>query len=566
MVSLLNHGIGIARRTIIVGLLAVVAAAPSVYAVAPQVDQGQAGVNKEPVVVLALASLDGLLRDVNHLSTISGMPQAGAMLNIYVGAYSQGIDRSKPLGVIVRMIDGVPSPMLFVAISDVKAVLKRLEPQFGPADSLDDGTMVMQAGPNLIYIRNQGDWAYVANDRGALNDLPEDPQSLLQDMHLDHDIGIRANLQQIPEPMRMGLVAQMRQAFDDAVKRMQERGEGNVQAAPPNEAVIKQMELMMRDSEYITIGVTIDAENNEIAVDASGTAIEGSSLAEMYNDRQSIPTSFAGMIRPDATAFTHAAATTGEREQEVSLESIDQSMKQLRAVIGQYVELSDSDSAKIEQYLPRVKELLAANVEMGKINGGVVATTQENELRVLFGGAVTNGKKVEELAKEILGEFAGNADAPQFKFNDGSYAGLTLHHGHVDLPAGNKELNKMFGSKLPLLIATSEDRIYIGAGKDIDALLKETVDASTSGTPAEALPLSQGTLSLLPALQYAYWVSENSITDMLLKTLQNNPEHDKVRFVQPVEPNGQRVRFSVDDGVLQVIGVAAQAGKGRPEF
>lgn len=566
MLSLFNHGIGRVRRTIIVGLLSLVAAVPAAFAVAPQADQGQSGVSKEPVVVVSLASLDGLLRDVNHLSTISGMPQAGAMLNIYVGAYSQGIDRSQPLGVIVRMIDGVPAPMLFLAISDVKAVLKRLEPQFGPADQLDDGTMVMQAGPNLVYIRDQGDWAFVANDRNALTDLPQDPKTLLQDMHLDHDIGIRANLQQIPEPMRMGLVAQMRQAFDDAVKRMQERGEGNVQAAPPNEAVIKQMELMMRDSEYITIGISVDAEHNEIALDMAGTAIEGSALAQMYNDRQSIPTNFAGMLRPNATLFTHAAATTGKQEQEVALESIDQSLKQLRSVIGQYVELSDSDNAKIDQYLPRAKELLTDNVAAGKINGGAVVVTTDNQLRVLVGAAVANGKKVEELAKDILGEFDGNPDAPKFKFNDGTYAGMTLHHGHVDLPANSKELQKMFGSKLPLLIATSEDRIFIGAGKDLDALLKETLDAPAAAASSADLPLSQGTLSLLPALQYAYWVSENSITDMMLKTLQNNPEHDKVQFVQPSEPNGQRVRLTIGDGVLQVIGAAAQAGKSRPQF
>ncbi|WP_417737432.1 hypothetical protein [Rosistilla oblonga] len=565
MFSLFNHGIGCARRTILVGLLSVVAVA-SADAVAPQTDPGQGGVSEEPVVVVSLASLDGLLRDVNHLSTISGMPQAGAMLNIYVGAYSQGIDRSQPLGVIVRMIDGVPAPMLFLAISDVKAVLKRLEPQFGPADSLDDGTMVMQAGPNLVYIRDQGDWAYVANDRAALADLPADPKSLLQDMHLDHDIGIRANLQQIPEPMRMGLVAQMRQAFDDAVKRMQERGEGNAQPAPPNEAVIKQMELLMRDSEYITVGISIDAESNQISVDASGTALEGSSLAQMYNDRKSVPTEFAGLIRPTATAYTHAAATMGSQEQEVSLQSIDQSLKQLRTVIGQYVELSDSDNAKIDAYLPRAKELLTANVKMGKLNGGAVVMTDQNELRVLVGGAVTEGKKIEQLAKDILAEFDGNPDAPQFKFNDGSYAGLTLHHGTVDLPAGNNELSKMFGSSIPLLIATSEDRIYIGAGKDIDGLLKETVDGSANADANQSQALSQATISLLPALQYAYWVSENSITDMLLKTMQNNPEHDKVRIVQPIEPNGQRLRFSIDDGVLQVIGAAAQAGKGRPEF
>ncbi|MEZ6090820.1 MAG: hypothetical protein R3C05_22925 [Pirellulaceae bacterium] len=564
MLSLFTSSVCVVQRTMIAALLTIILAAPVANAVAPQAPQESGKVSKEPVAVFTIASLDGFLRDVNHLSTISGMPQAGAMLNLYVGAYSQGVDKSQPLGVVVRMIDGVPAPMLFVAIADVKGVLKNLEPQFGAAEELDDGTMVMQAGQNLVYIRDQGDWAFLANDRSALADLPNDPKSMLQGLHKEHDIGIRANLQQIPEAMRMGLIQQMRQAFDDAVKRMAERNGGQVQPQPTNEAAIKQLELLMRDSEYLTLGITIDAEKNELAIDMASTAIEGSKLAQMYNDRKPIPSKFADFIRPDATFYMHAAATTGKQEQETSLESIDQSLKQLRDLIGQSVEVSESDAEKIEQYLPRVKDLLKANVRSGKINGGLIGLTENNQLRVLLGGSVTDGRKIEQLVKDIYGEFDGNPDAPQFTFDAEVYKGMTLHRGTLAIPSKAAELRKMFGEQLSIVIATSDDRLLVGAGEDSEALLKQFVD-SKAVAPND-LPLSQGSISLLPALQYAYWVNENSVTDTLLKTLQRNPENDEVRFVQPVEPNGQRIRLTIDDGVLQVIGAAAQAGRQRPEF
>ena len=157
-------------------ILLVISATGRTYA---QTDLDNSGVSDEPVLVVSVASLDGLLRDVNHITAVAGMPQAGAMLNIYVGAFSQGIDRSQPLGVVVRMVDGAPAPMVFVAISDVKAMLKRLEPQFGPFDELDDGTLVIQVGQNLVYIRSMGDWAFLAKGRDALSELARGSTSIV---------------------------------------------------------------------------------------------------------------------------------------------------------------------------------------------------------------------------------------------------------------------------------------------------------------------------------------------------------------------------------------------------
>ena len=102
------------------------------------------------------------------------------MFSMMVATFTQGIDMTKPIGVLVPLVDGMPQPVGVIPTSDAKGVLKRLEAQTGPADELDDGTLVIAIGANTIYIKQQGDWAVVAADREHLKAAPLDPTPLFE--------------------------------------------------------------------------------------------------------------------------------------------------------------------------------------------------------------------------------------------------------------------------------------------------------------------------------------------------------------------------------------------------
>lgn len=562
MFTCTNYGMSRAGRRVVSSLMLLFAISAS-----PLVAQtpGAAAINKSPVLVLSIASLDGLQNDIGYISNGIGMPQLGTMAQIYMAGFGQGLDRSQPVGVVVQMIDDKPVPMMFAAIADVKGYLKRLEQQIGPADELADGTLVVQVGTNLLYIRDQGEWAFAANNRDALADLPQDPKSVLNELHQSYDIGILANVQQIPQSVRESLVEQMRKAYDRALEQLKEKNGGELQADLNNDVAIKQIERTFRDAEYVTLGVTIDQENNQVALDFVFNAVQGSELAKLCNERQPLRSQFAGLIRPNATSNFHIATTVGKEEQEVVIASLKQSIARSRSLFSQSLDLSKDDSAKIDQYLPRIEASIEAGIRTGKANGGMVVLTENNNLQVLVGCLVAEGKNVEQIIKDLYGEFRDNPDAPQIQFNADTYKGLALHRGSIELQNPNQELSKVFGQSMPLVIATSDTQLYVGVGQGIEALLKETVDISASAAPTE-LPLAHGVTHLLPALQYADWVAENSRTDLMLKAIQANAKHDQIRYIQKVEPDGQSVRIMADDGVFQVIGALLQASRAPDQF
>ncbi len=128
------------------------------------------GTATEPVIIVSICSLNKLMQDVTYLSNVVGQPQAGGMFQMMAGGFTQGLDMSRPIGVVVPIVDGAPEPIGMIPTPDVEMMLKRLEQQTGrPADKLDDGTLVVSAGTSLVYIRQSGEWAIVARQKELLD-------------------------------------------------------------------------------------------------------------------------------------------------------------------------------------------------------------------------------------------------------------------------------------------------------------------------------------------------------------------------------------------------------------
>ena len=137
----------------------------------------------DPVLVVTLGSLDKLTQDVNYITGVVGQAHLGGMFSMVANGYFQGLDVNQPIGVLVPLVDGVPQPIAVLPTDDVKAILKRFEAQTGgPADELDDGTMVISMGANTVFIRQMGDWAALAPRKDVLDLTPADPTSLFDGM------------------------------------------------------------------------------------------------------------------------------------------------------------------------------------------------------------------------------------------------------------------------------------------------------------------------------------------------------------------------------------------------
>jgi hypothetical protein len=173
----------------------------------------------EPVVVVTVGSLNALVQDVNYITDALGMGQFGGTFELMTGMFARGIDRDQPVGVIVPLVDGTPEPIAMLPVKDVKQMLKQLEAQTGPVDELDDGTLVINIGANVVFIRQLANWAVLARSRNVLDQAPVDPTTVISEMGSDYDLAVRLDLQQIPPAVRNALTGQLRQGFDQAMSR-----------------------------------------------------------------------------------------------------------------------------------------------------------------------------------------------------------------------------------------------------------------------------------------------------------------------------------------------------------
>ena len=317
----------------------------------------------EPVLVVTLGSIDKLMKDVNYISGVIGQEQAGGMFSMMAATFTQGIDLTKPIGVLVPLVDGMPQPVGVIPTKDAKSVLKRLEAQTGPADELDDGTMVIAIGANTIYIKQQGDWAVVAMDREHLKVAPLDPTPLFEGLGNKYVIAARVKPQLVPEEMRDMLIGLMRQGFDQAMAAQQEKGaEGAEPVENLAETSFEQIEMLINETQELMLGINVDSAGQQVLVDMVYTAKDGSSLAELYADREPVPSQFASVLRDDAIAYAHMATSIGPKAIDQTKSTVNMLLKAGDDLLSQQDGLSNEVQTEVSAYLQRIAGLVVDSI------------------------------------------------------------------------------------------------------------------------------------------------------------------------------------------------------------
>ncbi|TWT80870.1 hypothetical protein CA13_23160 [Planctomycetes bacterium CA13] len=509
----------------------------------------------DPVVVVSVASVNKLMQDVNYITGVVGQPQFGGMFQMMAGTFTQGVDMDRPIAVVVPLVNGSPEPIAMLPTSDVKLVLKRLEAQTGPADELDDGTLVVALGPNTVYIRQVGDWAALARNRELLGLAPADPSAILQGMGNAYDVSIRLRMQQVPTETRNMLIAQIRQGFEQAIsKQDQADAEGTKAMA---ESSIKQLEQLIQDTDELKIGFNIDQSAKEIVFDGQFTAVEGSDLAAIYGGQKAIPSQFASVIREDAAGYYHAAMS-------ISPEAIDQTVQSMKTAtaaidnaINQSDDLDDNERLEVQALVGRLIDLATDSVKEGKADVGALVLTNENDFQFVFGSFVADGNEAAQIVKDLAAKLRSEPKAPAFLFDQDTYNGVTMHRIEAEVPEGEDEARSVFGDTLRVHIGTGPKSVYVAVGKNSDELMKNLIDSGASDAGGTR-PVGQLKIRLLPILKYAQSIEANDTIAAMIDSLAGAVDQGEVRMVSNSIPNGQDSRVTLTQGLLEAIGAAAR--------
>ncbi|NND97083.1 MAG: hypothetical protein HKN47_07130 [Pirellulaceae bacterium] len=519
------------------------------------------GAGNEPVVVVTIGSISKLMEDVNYLSAIGGQPQAGGMFQMMAATFTQGVDTTQPIGVMVPMVNGSPEPIAVIPTSDVKTVLKRLEAQTGPVDELEDGTLVIAMGANVVYIRQVGNWAVAARTPDVLAMAPADPTSLFEGMGNKYDLAFRVKMQQIPAETRDMLIAQMRQGFEQAMAQ-QNNGDAD-SARQMAEGTIDQLEMMIKESDEINFGWNVDQLNKQMIIDFSFTALQGTQLAAVYGGQQAIPSKFASVIRPDAAGYIHAAASISPEAVEMTRTSLNNSLTTLRGALANEDKLTPEQQAEINKMINRVADLYVDSVAEGKMDLGAMLLANEDDFRFVLGGFVTDGNEAAQIVKDLADKVQNETDAPRFKFDQGTYKGVTMHIVEADVPESEDEVRTIFGDVLRVHIGTGPKTVYVAVGKRSDDLLKQFIDSGAADTDSGNRPIGQMRFTLLPILQFAQSVEDNATIAAMINTLAGAPDPGEVNVISTAITNGAKSQIKIGEGLMKAIGTAAAQGQAQ---
>jgi hypothetical protein len=320
---------------------------------------------------------------------------------------------------------------------------------------------------------------------------------------------------------------------------------------------------MVDELDEIMLGFAIDGPGKRTYLDVNVTAREGTSLAKQYALLADAKSSFTGFLLPNAAATLNLTQT-------MLKEDVDQAVAMLKGVRANVMKAIDDDPnldagkrGASKEVLGSLLDAFTKTVEGGKIDGGAVLMLDAKTVDFAAGGLVADGKSVEDSFKRLVEIAKNDPDFPSVKLNSGSHGGITFHSVTAPIPESEKDAREILGDKVNIVLGTGPKAVYVAFGKNAESLLKQVIDKSAQDG-SKAVPPMQLNVALLPILKFAASVdnSNNEIVSEMIKVLEKSGK-DKINLLSQPIKNGNNVRIQVEEGILQIIGAAAQKAQAQ---
>ena len=227
-----------------------------------------------PAIVISIASIDEQFLDIAYIAKAMEAPfeiQLG--LGFAKAMVPQGIDTSKPIGAYVTIDEDENIQQgFFVGVTDLAKALEGLEQFLPDQEELGNGIVKVTTadGQRSIFIKQQGGWAFMAQDPAGLANLPKDPAALLGDLPKKYNIAVQLKAGNVPQELKENLISAMKAGFEDAKDQIKLQ---NPEAAPLVDefgpAFLEGIEQIVTQSDDLLYGVAIDQKTKTAYLDIS---------------------------------------------------------------------------------------------------------------------------------------------------------------------------------------------------------------------------------------------------------------------------------------------------------
>jgi len=524
--------------------------------VALPVAQVQAQQQKKTVAVMSVSSVDSLLGNVGYIAESAGFPEAMGIVTMMGGEYLEGIDRGKPIGMVLNTDGQEFTPLGFIPVKDLNRIFAAMEDTMGSPRDAGNGIKEIP-GFQPVFVKEQDGFAFVGQTVESMAALPKNPVASLGNLPQEYDFAIRGFLQNIPEEYLQMAIDGLQEGIKQGLDQLPEEDREN--QARMLEGQMKQMETYIKESDELTIGWKTEPANKRTFLDISFSAVAGGTLAKQMNTMANATSDYSGFVVPGAAMSMNFSSDIPQEQIASSMEAIEGMKAAALKEIDRDEDLEEDTRKAAKEMAGAAIDIMIATMKTGKMDGAMSVVLDSNDLRVVGGFHVADGKEVEKILRQLAEMAKNEKDFPGINFDAEQAAGVAYHTMTMPVPEDEEEAKKILGDSLEMAVGVGETSTYIGFGKNCVENLKQIVAAQPKAK--KVLPFDM-TVSLTPIMEFAGSVEDNPMIGTVTDALKED-DMDHVRIQVIPKQNGFTYRLELEEGIMRAIGAginSANAG------
>ncbi len=521
----------------------------------------------KPAIVVSMAPMKEQMGDVNYMMSAAGFDQFSFMVKLQTDQFLKGIDRNKASGVLLFFNEDSPTPksLGFVPIKDMEEVLDTLS-NYAEIDEGDNSTTIVLDNNQELILKNVGDYAYFSDDAEMFENIPDDPAVALGDLPNQFNLSAQVFGQRIPASMRDQALDLVREGYEAQLDQMEETNPAQAELQRKNfDMQMSQIQSVINETDNIVMGMGADKESGTLFMDVEITGLEGSQIAiNAKNALDTDPTRFAGFLMKGSAFNMNGCYKISADEAAQYKQLISQAREEALKELDNNQDLPDARRVQAQEMLDTAIDVLNETLEEGRLDSGGVLMLEKGNVNFAMGTQIANPKKVENLVKDVVKiaeQEVGDEVDFQANLNSGSHAGVTMHEIIVQVPEDEEEAREFLGNEVKIIVGIGKKSVYLAAGNNPVDLLKKCIDNSASTSSEKYSPM-QYNVYLTPILRFAAEIEGEETVEEMADTLAANGK-DRLSMKTSMMERGMKVRFEIQDGILELAKVAAESiGRG----
>ena len=521
--------------------------------------------DQETVAVISVSDYDELLTDVDFLGQFGGQVKAGQQANNMLLLFTQnrglqGLDTSKPWGAVVQTDGFQFTPVICLPVTDYDKLLELPTMFQFDVTELEDGISEIAFPNQSVYVKQVGNWAYLAQTPEQLDNPPADPSDLLNSLAKDYDLGVQVMVQKVPEMYRMMAIEQIRAGAEQGLQQEPEETDEAFEARRAmTEANIEQIVKFIQEADKLELGVNTDPDGGVVTLDFAYSGVSGSDLAKQIEGISMGTTLFTGCLKEAAAVHFNVTAETPAdvlaAQREVMLGQMKSLRQQIMNAIDQEADLPTEEATEtVKDAVGDLMDVVEATGLSGKFDTVGYVDMPEGTVEMVIGGYAKDTSKIESALKKLATLAEEEPAFPGVNWNAETHAGFTIHTMSVPVP--DDEAQRVLGDDLNIALALGNDAFYFSLGQNNISNLKAAIDGS-EGSTTTVKPM-QFSLALTPLVRLGLEADPDPVGEAMLDALTLKGEgKDQVHFSAEKVDDKLRMRCELEKGVLHAFGAAA---------